>query len=362
MKNILVFLFIFITSFSSVYSYSTEFHLKNDFWNTWLAYQQALHQFVESHRANQEYLDEVQGRVQNFLNLQEQKNTLSERDKLLVAMFSYLNQLIDFNFYHQINDGTYYYDYNDGNIVYYTVKDGKLNWELRMIRNWFTFYIQNHKDNYLHWVEKQFYENSEQLHFQRIYSYWVKEGEYRRYHQNGVLRELSSYKKNVLHWPVNIYYENGRLKNSLIYNNWLLHGNSKSFYENGRLYREANFSYGLLDWNFTTYNTNRQISKSMQFSSWIRTWIHKWFLSWVLVIEVPYSDSWLIHWVVRIYRVDDGVLFSEDTYENGINVHSKTYSSDWNIYTRDDDFWSKYVESGIERNLNLGLMHQYLLY
>lgn len=109
------------------------------------------------------------------------------------------------------------------------------------------------------------------------YSYGLREGEYKEFHENGQLSALMHYKDDSLSGQAKEYYDNGHLKSSYYYLNNEIEGEFLSFYRNKKPESNRKFKNGLLDGIEKVYYENGELSSLFNYSKGVKSGICKEF-------------------------------------------------------------------------------------
>lgn len=91
--------------------------------------------------------------------------------------------------------------------------------------------------------------------------YWVdsegkKQGECKRYHENGQLWEHCFYKDRKREGEYKTYYENGQPRKHCFYKDGKLEGEYKDYHENGQLWEQCFYKDGKREGEYKDYTKN----------------------------------------------------------------------------------------------------------
>ncbi len=179
------------------------------------------------------------------------------------------------------------------------VAKNRINWDGK--EEEITFYF----DNYVQGVGK--FENNKTIGFWQFYnengrltgqgnfnSNGERDGAWKWFHDNGVVKETANYKAGKLEGENATYYSNSRINNLSVFKNDLLEGEYKKYNENGALLEKKYFKNGKLNGLYESYF---KVGKAL------------------LEYSIPYTND-LINDKAFEYH-DNGEIFNEMNFENG---------------------------------------------
>lgn len=115
-------------------------------------------------------------------------------------------------------------------------------------------------------IIREYYETGE-LQYEWLYRHGQRNGLFKGYFENGVLKGEYRYKNDVLEGESKEYYPNGVLHISVMFKNGLRHGPIKSYTEKGQLLADGFFNKGQKEGVFTIYYENGVIHIRDQYKS-----------------------------------------------------------------------------------------------
>ena len=93
----------------------------------------------------------------------------------------------------------------------------------------------------------------------------AKEGEYKRYYENGSIAEISVYKNDILNGKRKFFFANGNLEQEEDWINNKLTGKKVVYYDTGEKYVEAEYDSSMIVGVFKKFYKNGQVQEEVTF-------------------------------------------------------------------------------------------------
>ena len=94
-----------------------------------------------------------------------------------------------------------------------------------------------------------------------------RQGTYREYFDNGVLKSEKNFKDDQLHGRCRSYYKKGNLRQQVNYQEGIINGKAFEFYENGQYKLESNYNNGKADGVSKLYYNNGNLYSFMVYNN-----------------------------------------------------------------------------------------------
>jgi len=125
--------------------------------------------------------------------------------------------------------------------------------------------VYTYKNDKLNGICEHYFYRSDILRSRYFYVNHKLHGEYKSFYENGQTHTCVDYNNNLRNGECKTFYENGELEKLSFYNNGILEGVYKTFYENGKPKTNGMYKNNKRIGKFTTLNKNGNIIEESEY-------------------------------------------------------------------------------------------------